>query len=850
LKSAAAAASDGITRPPCGDDSVVCEHRHRYEAPDFVHFFQLTAALLLCTAAAVLSAWDAEWQCVRHETYALLDLVDDDNFQKAYESAVEQEEDKCINMFERIVVPASAATAGCSLLVLLALWIYLHRQRRTGVVASTRSMMRMTVLLLVVYAVILALQTWTVTAVMLTPRHVEATENPYQSLAAVDRYGRVGDNANLYYLTWTNQGLAIALTYQTVTACFRLLASRREGRPIQPTPVGDLLPSTSWDMHEDSVLKSSSARAAWYSSLYRLRVRTGIWTATAVSSWVIVASSQYLWKNRILRKLEQLQDNEETADDYYEEDTSETNPALSFLSVCPALAEYGKNGEGPLCRRTLIAWFSGVAAAVLCLTAITIHFLAKYGRRHNSEFFSSRDFSTKKLPLRTELCLSIVLSAVLGFNAVWVTGVQGPAATVGNLYYASWLSFLLTVRICLGCVEEVYNIEEDDRDELEDLSDATTTEGGDGDPHSASVDGSSYRAPSMTTTVKAGSPTRSPVRRKSSLRTETSQSSMDTHAREKQEKTRVGRVRNYFFLGIFSTVCAASSYDAASNQGKAPTRVQMYLMLAPCFVALLSTLLFFLCLSKRCFKSISKCAIGGILSIASFGLWLGELLLTMHSEDSWAVNGIGEIEMANLYYYSWAAIITSGLQMTSYVKSFLGWKMNDFMSVVWVAIIKVCFVILGAALHIWHTIADNCEFDEITTGAVTFCSRTILAMTVALTGMVVGGLVVTVRLLVMMCPVCRCRRLQAHVEMLVSLFLVLLFGAAVALITGIGGPGQSVGDLYYSTWLAFWVSLGIFVNCYQQLNNEEDGIEEQRKQPEQRVVENVSPSRATDYVLV
>jgi hypothetical protein len=174
-----------------------------------------------------------------------------------------------------------------------------------------------------------------------------------------------------------------------------------------------------------------------------------------------------------------------------------------------------------------------------------------------------------------------------------------------------------------------------------------------------------------------------------------------------------------------------------------------------------------------------------------------------------------------VYYFSWASIITAGLQMASYVKAALKIRHADYMSVVWVAICKVCFVILGAALHIWNTIAGNCEFDEISYGAVTYCSRTVISMIVSLAGMFVGGLVFAARLLIMICPSCRCKRLQAHVEMLISMFLVLLFGATVALITGIGGPGQSVGDLYYSTWLAFWVSLGIFVSCYRELQEEE-----------------------------
>lgn len=160
--------------------------------------------------------------------------------------------------------------------------------------------------------------------------------------------------------------------------------------------------------------------------------------------------------------------------------------------------------------------------------------------------------------------------------------------------------------------------------------------------------------------------------------------------------------------------------------------------------------------------------------------------------------------------------------MTSYVQDFLGIKKLDYMSAVWIAICKVCFVILGASLHIWNTISDNCEFDEITQGSVTFCSRTVLAITVSLTGMLVGSLVVLGRVIVAACSCGSIARIQSHIEMVISLFLVFLFIAAVALITGIGGPGQSVGDLYYSTWLAFWVAIGIFTACLNELRDDDD----------------------------
>jgi putative effector of murein hydrolase LrgA (UPF0299 family) len=462
----------------------------------------------------------------------------------------------------------------------------------------------------------------------------------------------------------------------------------------------------------------------------------------------------------------------------------------------------------------------------------------------------------------------------LGCNAVLATGVQGPAANVGNLYYASWFAFLLLIRICLGCLEEWYEVEKKD--------DSLVVGGGDNknngnNPDSSKATHNVNRKASQLERINgeaaaAGPPSECsykaapdggnmqhdrgvPLENPSQESDQSVQSMMDP-----SEKDRVNRMRSYFFLGIFSAVCAASAYDAAVNQEESLSRIQQYFILSPSIVACQSFILFIFCLSKRCYLVASHACVGGILSVASFFFWLCDLILTMHSDDSWAVNGIGEIEMANLYYFSWAGMLTAGLQLMSYMQAWFGIKKGeDYMTVVWVAIVKVCFVILGAALHIWHTIADKCDLNYVmSNGAFSFCSRTIVAMIIALTGMLVGGLVVLVRMMLSLCcPRCNCSRIQAHVEMLLSSFLVFLFGAAVALITSIGGPGQSVGDLYYSTWLAFWVSLGIFVSCYEQINREEDEQEKEVEKEEcipsgdyRREVDAPRPTPMGDSVLV
>jgi hypothetical protein len=176
----------------------------------------------------------------------------------------------------------------------------------------------------------------------------------------------------------------------------------------------------------------------------------------------------------------------------------------------------------------------------------------------------------------------------------------------------------------------------------------------------------------------------------------------------------------------------------------------------------------------------------------------------------------------------------------SYIKALFGIEKSENMALVWVAICKVCFVTLGASVHIWRNIGVKCDIAELTTGAVTFCSRTVLAIVVALTGTFVGGLVAFIRVVLAVCPICDFRRFQAHVEMFLSIFFVLLFGATVALITGIGGPGQSVGDLFYSTWLSFAVSIYIFANCYHQIKMED--TEQEKKTAAQETLRGTDPS--------
>lgn len=686
---------------------------------DVKHVGKLLASLLLFQVLAFLSALDAHEQCLVHEKYALLDLVDDDQFQQNYDSD-ENDFYNCREIFIWVIVPTLVATTlltGTGLIM-----VY----KDTPPTQLKSLAFKLSGLALILFAV----QSYNISSIMLWPKKND-TNNPYSSLAAVDVKGNISDNANLFYTTWFSQIISLVFLYQIVSLYVRLRKTSTTGE--------SLLPSATWQSPYDH-----NARAIWYQSLYKLRIRTGFWFAAMCCSSIIVASSQYIW--------------------------AQVETEGSYFSAFWGTSHVCQSAQYPLlCKLTFFSWFSGLLSAILCASALILHWMSKrYSISEDHHHGLLENLWQHRLPLWIELALSGILSVLLGAHAVAATSVVGPAARVGTLYYAAHFAFLLCLRICLGCVEEMFGIH------------STTTRS------------------KITSTYD------------------------ENYTNDENERAEF--LRRYFFLSIFSFVCAASAYDAAVHQNLKFTGAQIYMFYAPCWISLSSSILFFVALSRGCYPIVASFCVGGAASIVNFLVCFVDIVLTMHSEDSWAVNNVGEVLNGNLYYFTWACIITAGLQMTSYVTKVFGVSEKDFMTVLWSAICKLSFVTLGAAIHVWTVISDNCDFDEITSGAVTFCSRTVLANAVAITGLVVSGLVVTGRILLHICPALRCSRLQAHVEMLVSVFLLFVFGAAIAMVTSIGGPGQSVGDLYYSCTGAFLVSLVVAVSSYEHLQLEDHGL--------------------------
>ena len=246
------------------------------------------------------------------------------------------------------------------------------------------------------------------------------------------------------------------------------------------------------------------------------------------------------------------------------------------------------------------------------------------------------------------------------------------------------------------------------------------------------------------------------------------------------------------------------------------------MVICPCVVSTFSTLMFVLWLKANTYQIVDRFCIGGIISLFLLFIWVGNLILTLHNESSWAVNEIGEIKMANLYYFTWATVMNAGLLVSSYVKRFLNSKQKPLMVVLWYAVVKICFVVFGSCCDILLSIKDECSAAVHGDETATFCERTGAGAVLGFIGMAAGFLAGTFRAFYPN-PTGTGQR----AEVVTSAILSVLFAVSLVMITGIGGPGQSVGDLYYGSWLAFLASLGVTSTLYTEMVNsvsDEDAI--------------------------
>lgn len=570
--------------------------------------------------------------------------------------------------------------------------------------------------------------------------------NQFQSLGAVNSLGQVGDNANLYYASWSSIGLSFALVYNYA--------------------FGN---------------KIFSSKAYWRYSFYRLRERMGPWIVIFVTCLMVLCSSIRIWRG-VITQYKSLSDNMQNNND--------DDNIWNLITSQEEFFSYYYHNQNTFIRGTWLAMIMGFLGCVLSIVAIVAHW---------SESF----VGSPSVPLALESTLVFLLILLLGSLCGYVTCSGGPAQKVGNLYYGTMTAFILSFRIVMGCIEEIIQVHDpflSTKDFLirrVDSSSLATATGG----HNAEVE-----AADIYEVIAA--------------------SIKENHfwISDAARKERKDYLRRWGTLAICSAVAFNSALDAARNYGtithksssdyntfSVPSSItpsQYWTIIAPSIVMALATIIFLLCLFPRTYLYVYSVKIGGVTSLLTFLLWFTVIINNQHSHSSLAVNEHGEILTANLYYFTWASIFTCGINTSTYFKRAFQHAQHieeSYMLVLWFAIIKVCFVVLSSSLHVYiniHSVCTSYNFYSST------CYRTVFAIIAGVLGEVVAFIAAVFRIFEI--------KHWIIVEASSAIFLAILYSFGAAYITGMSGPGQSVGDLYYATWLCFFISLTI---AREQLGN-------------------------------
>ena len=123
------------------------------------------------------------------------------------------------------------------------------------------------------------------------------------------------------------------------------------------------------------------------------------------------------------------------------------------------------------------------------------------------------------------------------------------------------------------------------------------------------------------------------------------------------------------------------------------------MLICPCVITTVCAIMFLMCLHHRLYDLVNNIKVGGFISICVSMLWISNLILTLHHESSWAVNEIGEIKMANLYYFTWACVFNASMLMSVYVKQILHAEseglmvrlFKTFLSLLWFSSLTIAF---------------------------------------------------------------------------------------------------------------------------------------------------------------
>jgi hypothetical protein len=185
---------------------------------------------------------------------------------------------------------------------------------------------------------------------------------------------------------------------------------------------------------------------------------------------------------------------------------------------------------------------------------------------------------------------------------------------------------------------------------------------------------------------------------------------------------------------------------------------------------------------------------GGIVIL----LWGFGLPTIMNPKNSLAVS-YTEVDNANLYFSSWAAFCCCLWIVGSQAQETCGLDITYVAprKAKWYGLVASSLVVMGSSIRIFKSF--KCNRDEMS--GVEVCWQTKYAISAGVIGFLTA---------VIWTFVSHMGLTQVSNELYASGFLLVLWVFGLAFITFGRGPGHSIGNLYFATWVSLIISIFLF----------------------------------------
>jgi hypothetical protein len=190
-------------------------------------------------------------------------------------------------------------------------------------------------------------------------------------------------------------------------------------------------------------------------------------------------------------------------------------------------------------------------------------------------------------------------------------------------------------------------------------------------------------------------------------------------------------------------------------------------------------------------------------AVFSLLLWTTGLPVIMNAQYSIAV-GYTQVVNANLFFFSWGAFLCSLWMVVQLIREGVGFDIykTDPRMAKWYGLLLTSIVIMGASSQIFR--AFECFLEDMQ--GVAMCQRTKYAMSAGVLGFWSAAFFTYAAHAGLTGPTS---------EVYGSALLLSIWCFGLGLITFGDGPGHSIGNLYFATWISFTLSVFLFAECFQ-----------------------------------